>query len=162
MAPNIQVWGCVLDGGYVLRDIDLVKGSTYKDIIKGYHSFVQGIGNQVFIVFDGYLKSNTKDQTHEKRNPIQSLRIEITEDMTNDCSKDLFLSNPENKQQFIDMLGVFLQLDIMLHSTTMMLSLWSKQLSYPRSAMYVSFLMTLICLLCCCHNFRNQHQTVYI
>ena len=82
-----------------------MKGSTYKEIIKGYHSFVNGIGSQVFIVFDGYLKSNTKDQTHEKRFPIQSLRIEITEDMTNDCSKDLFLSNPANKQQFLHMLG---------------------------------------------------------
>ena len=105
VTPNIQIWDCVLDGGYLLRAIEWVKGSTYKEIIKGYHSFVNGIGSQVFIVFDGYLKSKTKDQTHEKRYPIQSLRIEITEDMTSDCSKDLFLGNPANKQQFINMLG---------------------------------------------------------
>ena len=105
VTPNIQIWDCVLDGGYLLRAIEWVKGSTYKEIIKGYHSFVNRIGSQVFIVFDGYLKSKTKDQTHEKPYPIQSLRIEITEDMTSDCSKDLFLGNPANKEQFINMLG---------------------------------------------------------
>ena len=43
------------------------------------------------------------DKTHERRNPIQSLRIDISGDMTVDCNK-LFLSNSENKQQFVNML----------------------------------------------------------
>ena len=47
----------------------------------------------------------SEDQTHERRNPIQSLRIDISGEMTVDCNKKLFLSNSENKQQFVSMLG---------------------------------------------------------
>ena len=80
------------------------------EIIKRYHSFVNIIGKNVSIVIDGYLEHNTKDQTHERRNPIQSLRIDISGDMTVDCNKKLFLSNSENKQQFVNMLGNSLSL----------------------------------------------------
>ena len=45
------------------------------------------------------------DQTHERRNPIQSQRIDISGEMTVDCNKKLFLSNSENKQQFANMFG---------------------------------------------------------
>ena len=62
------------------------------------------------IVIDGYLEHNTKDQTNERRNPIQSLRMDISGDMTVDCNKKLFLSNSENKQQFVNMLGNSLSL----------------------------------------------------
>ena len=62
------------------------------------------------IVIDGYLEHNTKDQTHERRNPIQSLRIDISGDITVDCNKKLFLSNSVNKQQFVNMLGNSLSL----------------------------------------------------
>ena len=63
------------------------------------------LGNNVIIVFDGYLTNNTKDQTHQKRYLMQSLRINISLLMKNDCNKGLFLSNCENKQQFNNMLG---------------------------------------------------------
>ena len=61
-------------------------------------------------VIDGYLEHNTKDQTHERRNPIQSLKIDISGDMTVDCNKKLSLSHSENKQQFANMLGNSLSL----------------------------------------------------
>ena len=57
------------------------------------------------IVFDGYLESNTKDHTHKRRNPLQGFKIDFTPDMITDCSKEIFLSNPENIQKFIDLLG---------------------------------------------------------
>ena len=70
------------------------------------------------IVFDGYLEHNTKDQTHERRYPIKSLTIDISGEMTVDCNENLFLSNPENKQQLVNMLGNSLSLagyNITLH-----------------------------------------------
>ena len=70
MQPNIQIWDLVLDGGYLLRVVDWLKGSTYEDIINTYQSFLKRLGNNVIIVFDGYLTNNTKDQTHQKRYPM--------------------------------------------------------------------------------------------
>ena len=102
--PNITSWDCILDGGYLLHVVDSEKVCTYNEIIKRYHSFVNIISKNASIVFDGYLEHNTKDQTHERRNPIQSLRIDISGEMTVDCNKKLFLSNSENKEQFINML----------------------------------------------------------
>ena len=103
--PNVKLWPCVLDGGYLLQAVDWKKGSTYIDIINCYHSFIKRYGEKIIVVFDGYLNSNTKDLTHEKRYPIKSLRIKIDDDMKSDCRKELFLSNPENKQDFINILG---------------------------------------------------------
>ena len=77
----------------------------YEEILDCYQSFIKKYGEKILVVFDGYLESNTKDHAHQKRYPIKSLRINIDNQMKNDCKKELFLSNPENKQDFINLLG---------------------------------------------------------
>ena len=56
------------------------------------------------VVFDGY-ESSTKDQEHRHRIPIQSLEIEVTDRTVFDSTKALFLSNPKNKQNSVNMLA---------------------------------------------------------
>ena len=103
--PDFHSWEFVVDGGLLLHKIPWKKGVTYNDIIEDYVQYVQRIGDHMHIVFDGYLESNTKDHTHKRRNPLQGFKIDFTPDMITDCSKEIFLSNPENKQKFIDLLG---------------------------------------------------------
>ena len=76
--------------------------------LDSYIKLVNGIGENIDIIFDGYLNSNTKDHCHRNRNPIQSNTIEFTSAMILDCRKDLFLSNSNNKQTFTDLLSVWL------------------------------------------------------
>ena len=71
-----------------------------------YVKHVDGMGKGIYIIFNGYLSSNTKDYCHRKRNPIQSNAIELTSSMLLDYRKDLFLSNNGNKQMFIDLLAI--------------------------------------------------------
>ena len=103
--PDFHSWEFVVDGGLLLHKIPWKKGVTYNDITEDYVQYVQRIGDHMHIVFDGYLESNTKDHTHKRRNPLQGFKIDFTPDMITDCSKEIFLSNPENKQNFIDLLG---------------------------------------------------------
>ena len=56
------------------------------------------------LIFNRYLQSNTKDHTHERRNPLKSFRVEFSRDMVLDCSRENVLANPENKQQFKDVM----------------------------------------------------------
>ena len=65
---------------------------------------------EAIVVFDGYEVDSTKDLTHMrcskgKLGPI----VSFTPDMKLSCTKDLFLSNKTNKQNFISMLGAELQ-----------------------------------------------------
>lgn len=66
------------------------------------------IVENLYIFFDGYLDSKTKDQCHRKWNPIQSNWIDFTSNMILDCRKDLFLSNSTNKHLFVNLLVVWL------------------------------------------------------
>ena len=101
--------------GLLLYNIPWTVGTTFNDIIRSYVRFIDGLGDHVVVVFDGYLMSNTKDQCHRRRNPIQSMEIHCTADMKLDCRKDLFLSNSSNKQTFVDLLA--LKLNEVCHTT---------------------------------------------
>ena len=103
--PNFEEIEFVLDGGLLLYSVPWKKGSRYNDIINDYCNYVKGVRKHISIIFDGYLDSNTKDHTHHRRNPLSSFRVDIAVDMKLDCSKEIFLSNNENKQQFIELLG---------------------------------------------------------
>ena len=67
---------------------------------------IDGMGKGIYIIFNGYFSSNTKDCCHRKRNPIQSNAIELTSSMLLDYRRDLFLSNNGNKRMFIDLLAI--------------------------------------------------------
>ena len=54
---------------------------------------------------DGYLGITTKGHTQRKRNLTQSLDFVVQNDTILDVSANVFLSNPNNKQGFIDLLS---------------------------------------------------------
>ena len=105
----------VVDGGALLHRVAWPKGDSVATIIKLYASHVRtlcGSSNTV-VVFDGYLQSTTKDMCHAKRAPIKSLEIQI-DDLNKPllCKKQVFLSNPKNKQRFVDLLARYLRSNI--------------------------------------------------
>ena len=60
--------------------------------------------------FDGYSESSTKDMVHQRRaKGHASVTVTFTEDMKLSVKKANFLANSVNKQQFINMLGSYLQ-----------------------------------------------------
>ena len=63
------------------------------------------------VVFDGYRIPSTKYTTHQRRTGGKvGIEVTFTGDMKLTMSKDVFLSNIANKQNFIDMLSHYLQL----------------------------------------------------
>ena len=100
----------VLNGGALLLIIPWNKGSTFSEIFKTYSDYVLNKYGEAIVVFDGYEVASTKDLTHMRRSkgklgPI----VSFTPDMKLSGTKDLFLSNKTNKQNFISMLGAELQ-----------------------------------------------------
>ena len=84
------------------------KGRTFSEIADEYVSHLvratRETSQQIMVVFDGYLTQSTKDHTHTKRTPVRSLEMIVREDIQLDIMPDVFLSNPKNKQGFIDLL----------------------------------------------------------
>ena len=67
-----------------------------------------GQARNINSVFDGY-GSSTKDHCHSKRSPFSGLQIDFLKETVLQCKKDFFLSNSDNKQRFVCMLGEFLE-----------------------------------------------------
>ena len=85
------------------------KRSIIRSILSAYVNYVdKRFGRSVDIVFDGY-SSSTKDHCHQKRQPIRGLRVEFDKDTELLSSKELFLSNPDNKIKFISMLSAHMR-----------------------------------------------------
>ena len=61
-----------------------------------------GKSGRTLVVFDGYMiTSSTKDHCHSKRAPVQSLDHSVSLEKQVLCRKEVVLSNPRNKQEFI-------------------------------------------------------------
>ena len=68
-------------------------------------------GNAI-VVFDGYDDMSTKNMAHQRRAAGKAgATVTFTENMKVTLKKDNFLTNPKNKQLFINMLSRFLQED---------------------------------------------------
>lgn len=97
----------VLDGGSLLYTIDWAKGSKFKKIAEQYTKFVKKHyllpGCQVKVVFDSYPQGpTTKDSTHLRRTRQACVKIRVADDTLLDITKQQYLSNSENKQNFVD------------------------------------------------------------
>ena len=106
----------VIDGGALLHRIPWTKNSQIDEIKASYLNFVsQGLkspnSNSKMVVFDGYLESSTKDYCHIKRHPVQGMRIQFDEQTKILSKKTTFLSNPKNKEQFVDSLAQTLEVN---------------------------------------------------
>ena len=102
----------VLDGGALLYRITWPHGfPTYQEICALYCDYVSRYVGPAIVVFDGYRIPSTKYTTHQRLTGGKvGIEVTITGDMKFTMSKDVFLSNLANKQNFIDMLTHCLQL----------------------------------------------------
>ncbi|XP_033725818.1 uncharacterized protein LOC117315643 [Pecten maximus] len=101
----------VLDGGSLLQRISWNVGDSFANICQTYVQQVTMKYADSVVVFDGYTsKLSTKDVTHIRRsNGATAQKVDFTKEMPCRMKKELFLSNIENKQHFIDLLGSKLQ-----------------------------------------------------
>ncbi|XP_069112197.1 uncharacterized protein [Argopecten irradians] len=99
----------ILDGGSLLQRIPWLKGDTFSAVCQQYLEYVQRRYTDSVIVFDGYGNENrqsTKATTHYRRSKgVVGQRVHFTEDMPCRIKKESFLSNEENKQAFLNLLG---------------------------------------------------------
>ena len=101
----------VLDGGAILHKLPWNKNCTFRSLLDMYKAYVIkhfGQTRNINIVFDGY-GSSTKDHCHSKRSPFSGLQIDFLKETVLQCKKNLFVSNSDNKQGFVCMLGEFLE-----------------------------------------------------
>ena len=100
----------IYDGGMCVQElISLwILGETLGAIADNYVSYLTRVTREtceIIVVMDGYLGITTKGHTQRKRNPTQSLDFVVQNDNILDVSAKVFLSNPNNKQGFIDLLS---------------------------------------------------------
>ena len=95
----------VLDGGSLVHRIPWwQRGTTYNDFCRLYTNYVTRRYGHAIIVFVGYQEElSTEDCAHERRT------MDFTRDMVMKSTKEDLLSNKDNKQRFIKMLGQSLE-----------------------------------------------------
>ena len=100
----------VVDGGALVHRVPWTHQATFADILEAYSSYVvKKYGNAV-IVFDGYRGASTKDMTHRRRTKgKKGPTVSVTKEMRLTVSKDSFLSDLQNKQHFVELLGQHLE-----------------------------------------------------
>ena len=100
----------VLDGGSLVQRLPWRYGSTFHDICNQYVVLVQSNYGRAHIVFDGYINGpSTKDVTHERRRKgVIGTKVNFDAKTPFKTKKEIFLSNHENKQNFINLLGTYL------------------------------------------------------
>ena len=102
----------VLDDGALLHRITWPHGfPPYQDICALYCDHLSRNFGPAIVVLDGYRIPSTKYTTHQRRTGGKvGIEVTFTGDVKLTMSKDVFLSNVANKQNFIDMLSHYLQL----------------------------------------------------
>ena len=55
------------------------------------------------------MQNSTKDHCHQRRQPVSAWPIKITTDSEILCRKEVFLSNVNNKQNFVNLLAASLK-----------------------------------------------------
>ena len=99
----------VLDGGALLHRIPWSQGATYESILETYSKYAATNCGEAVVVYDGYKEFTTKDMTHKCcLKGKKGVSITFSLDMILTVTKEVFLSDSKNKQQFIDFLGTIL------------------------------------------------------
>jgi len=101
----------VLDGGSLLHKTFWRKNDTFVAICDTYADYVTRHYGKPTVVFDGYLSGpTTKDAAHLRRSVgAVGPSVHFDEHMMLTSRKDHFLSNPNNKQSFVFLLGRVLE-----------------------------------------------------
>ncbi|KAK7093119.1 hypothetical protein V1264_008767 [Littorina saxatilis] len=98
----------VIDGGLLLHLLPWCRGSTYNQLTQSYADFLIRHFGKGTLVFDGYsCGPTTKDAAHLRRTSRANTACAITfeGDMVLCEPKERFLTNPNNKQRFINLLS---------------------------------------------------------
>ena len=97
----------VLDGGALLHRVRWFKGMKFNAVSEVYANYIRkNYRGSVTVVFDGYRDEGTKSHEHLRRNSIpQSCNVDIHEENPVPFTQDRFLSNTENKANFINFLS---------------------------------------------------------
>lgn len=98
----------ILDGGSLLHRLPWPRGSSYKELAEMYVSYVARKHTLATIIFDGYVDGpSTKDVAHLRRSKglVVGRHVAFDPDMILCETKEIFLANCENKQQFIHLLA---------------------------------------------------------
>ena len=100
-----------LDGGSLVHRIPWQRGTTYNGNCRLYTNYVTRRYGHAIIVFDGYQEELfTKYGAHERRTGGSTGQtVDFTRDMVLKSKKEDLLSNKDNKQRFIRMLGQILE-----------------------------------------------------
>lgn len=101
----------VLDGGALLHRVRWAKDALFGELANTYVSYVRRHYGLASIAFDGYSDLSTKDSEHARRAQKKCHDIEGKE--INQCTttQDRFLSNENNKSQFIALISQYLRND---------------------------------------------------
>ncbi|WAR17805.1 hypothetical protein MAR_032399 [Mya arenaria] len=105
-----QQYQYVLDGESLIHRLPWTQGATFADICNAYTEYISKQYNQPIVVFDGYMAGpSIKDVAHIRRSHgVTSTNVDFKGTTPFRGKKDKFLSNPENKQRFINLLGTHL------------------------------------------------------
>jgi hypothetical protein len=98
----------VVDGGSLIHKIPWQTGMTFGEICARYIESLKCYGlSSTVVVFDGYTSGpDTKDALHLKRTKgIVGTKVTFSDNTPFRSKKDTFLANPENKQNFIQLLS---------------------------------------------------------
>ena len=96
----------VIDGGWLLHHLRWNRNKTYIEVAEKYENFIRNRYGICHIVFDGYDGPSTKDHEHLRRSGTTSAYITVRKDSRCHKNQEAFLSNAENKAQFIGLLVV--------------------------------------------------------
>ena len=119
---NVLATDYVLDGGALLHRVRWLPNSTYNDIISQYQMHINMKFCCCHIVFDGYTNGvSIKDHEHQRRMGKTSAHIEVSGDLPAFCNQGPFLSNNNNKMQFIQLLGELLKELVIMSNTVMVM-----------------------------------------
>ena len=97
----------VLDGGALLHRVRWFKGMTFNAVAAAYSNYIRKhYAGKITVVFDGYEDEGTKSHEHLRRNSIpQSCMVDIHKENPVPFTQDRFLSNTENKANFVKFLS---------------------------------------------------------
>ena len=97
----------VLDGGSLLHRVRWFKGMKFNAVSEVYADYIRkNHSGCVTVVFNGYRDEGTNSHEHVRRNSIpQSCNVDIHEENPAPFTQDRFLSNTENKANFINFLS---------------------------------------------------------
>ena len=100
----------VIDGGALLYHIDWQKSKIFGNLFERYVTHIRSNYGNAIIVFDGYADApSTKDMAHVKRcGATHTPTVVLTDQTVLSKKREIFLSNPKNKQEFINNLGFHL------------------------------------------------------